>query len=79
MLGVCLRTTPYGMLSDVIAYGLCHNNEWKLVYQFSKWYGEKKNYVVLALKKPGYYNWYQSSWLVFKSAFSLRLYIIILY
>jgi hypothetical protein len=45
------------MLSDVIACGLCHDNEWKLVYQFSNWYGEKK-YVVLALKKSSYDSWY---------------------
>jgi hypothetical protein len=55
MLCVFVRTTPYEMLSDVIACGLCHNNEWKLVYQFLEWYGEK-NLIVLALKKPDYYN-----------------------
>jgi hypothetical protein len=53
---VCVRTTPYEMLSDVIAYGLCHNNKWTLVYQFFRmiWW-KKKISVVLALKKSGYY------------------------
>jgi hypothetical protein len=55
MLCLFVRTTPCEMLSDVIACGLCHNNEWKLVYQISEWYGEKKSHC-FGFEKPDYYN-----------------------
>jgi len=40
---------------------VCHDNEWKLVYQFLECY-QKQNYYFFGFEKPGCYSWYRSNW-----------------